>query len=112
MVIKSRGWDGRDIEHTWWETRNTYNVYCDAEGKRPLGRPKRRMRDNIKMYVEEIGWDVAKLIYMHLDKDRWRSLVNTIINFWFRKRRGISWIGEGLSASQQRVCSMKLIIHS
>jgi hypothetical protein len=41
------------------------------EGKRPLGRPRRRWVDNIKMDLGEIGWDV---------RDWWRALVNTVMN--------------------------------
>jgi hypothetical protein len=43
------------------------------EGKRPLGRPRRRLVDNIKMDLREIGWD-------GVDRDQWRALVNTILN--------------------------------
>jgi hypothetical protein len=42
------------------ETRNTYRMVGKPEGKRPLGRPRRRWVDNIKMDLREIGWDGGK----------------------------------------------------
>jgi hypothetical protein len=52
------------------------------EGKRPLGRPRRRWVDNIKMGLREIGWDGVDLIDMAQDRDQWRALVNTVLNLW------------------------------
>ena len=48
------------------------------EGKRPLGRPRRRWEDNIKMELREVGGDWLELAQ---DRDRWRALVNTVMNF-------------------------------
>jgi hypothetical protein len=50
------------------------------EGKRPLGRPRRRWEDNIKMDLREIGIDVANWIRLAQDKARWRACVNTVMN--------------------------------
>jgi hypothetical protein len=50
------------------------------EGKRPLGRPRRRWLNNIKMYLTEIGWDGRDWIDLALDRDQWRALVNMIMN--------------------------------
>jgi hypothetical protein len=50
------------------------------EGKRPLGKPRRRWMDNIKMVLREIGWDVMDWIDLAQDRDQWRALVNTVIN--------------------------------
>jgi hypothetical protein len=50
------------------------------EGKRSLGRPRRRWVDNIKMYLREIEWEVLDLIDMAQDWDQWRALVNTVLN--------------------------------
>jgi hypothetical protein len=52
------------------------------EGKRPLGRPRRRWVDNIKLGLRKIGWDGMDWIYLAPDRDQWRALVNTIMNFW------------------------------
>jgi hypothetical protein len=49
------------------------------EGKRPLGRPRRRWVDNIKMNLGEIGWD-RDSIGLAEDRDQWRALVNTVMN--------------------------------
>jgi hypothetical protein len=50
------------------------------EGKTPLGRPRRRWVDNIKMDLREIGWDDVDLIDMAQDRDQWRALANTVLN--------------------------------
>jgi hypothetical protein len=50
------------------------------EGKRPLGRPRRRWVDNIKMDLGEMGWDCMDWIDLAQDRDQWRPLVNTVIN--------------------------------
>jgi hypothetical protein len=47
------------------------------EGKRPLGRPRCRWEDNIKMDVREIGWGGMDWINLAQDRDRWRALVST-----------------------------------
>jgi hypothetical protein len=49
------------------------------EGKRPLGRPRRRWVDNIKMDLREIGWDGVDWIDLTQDRDQWRALVNTVM---------------------------------
>jgi hypothetical protein len=50
------------------------------EGKRPLGRPRRRCVDNIKMDLREIGWHGIDWIDLAQIRDQWRTLVNTVIN--------------------------------
>jgi hypothetical protein len=52
------------------------------EGKRPLGRPRRRWVNNIKMDVRETGWDGGDWIDLAQDRDRWRALMNTVMNLW------------------------------
>jgi hypothetical protein len=49
------------------------------EGKRPLGRPRRRWVDNIKMDLKEIGWDVMDWIDLNQDRGQWRAPVNTVM---------------------------------
>jgi hypothetical protein len=50
------------------------------EGKRPLGRPRRRWVDNIKIDLGEIGWDGRDWIELAQDRYRWRALVITVMN--------------------------------
>jgi hypothetical protein len=50
------------------------------EGKGPLGRPRRRWVDNIRMDLREIGGDDVDWIHLAQDRDRWRALVNTVMN--------------------------------
>jgi hypothetical protein len=50
------------------------------EGKRPLGRPRRRWIDNIKMDISEIGLSVVGWIALAQDRYRWRALVNSVMN--------------------------------
>ena len=50
------------------------------EGKRPLGRPRRRWEDNIKMYLWEVGGGGDWMEFAQ-DRDRWRTVVNTVMNF-------------------------------
>jgi hypothetical protein len=50
------------------------------EGKRPLGRLRRRWEDNIKMDLREIGIDGANWIRLDKDRVRWRAFVNTVMN--------------------------------
>jgi hypothetical protein len=63
------------------ETRNAYRMLLGKpEGKRRLGRPRRRWVDNIKMDLREIGWDGMDWIQLAQDRDQWRALVNTVMN--------------------------------
>ena len=50
------------------------------EGKRPLGRPRRRWEDNIKMDLQEVGCGGTDWIEMAQGRDRWRALVNAVMN--------------------------------
>ena len=49
------------------------------EGKRPLGRPRRRWKDNIRMDFQEVGCGVMNWIEVAQDRDRWRALVNAVM---------------------------------
>jgi hypothetical protein len=50
------------------------------EGNRPLARPRRRWDDNIKMHLQEVGWEGMDWIDLAQDMDRWRALVNAVMN--------------------------------
>jgi hypothetical protein len=61
--------------------RGVYRVLLEKpEGKRPLGILKRRWEDNIKMDIQEVGCGVMKWIELAQDRDRWRALVNAVMN--------------------------------
>jgi hypothetical protein len=63
------------------EKRNAYRILVGKpEGKRPLGRPRRRWVDNIKMDLREMGWDEADWMDIAQDRVKWRALVNTVLN--------------------------------
>jgi hypothetical protein len=57
-----------------------YILVGKPEGKGPLGRPRRRWVDNIKMDLRKIEWDGTDWIEMAQDRDQWRALVNTVMN--------------------------------
>jgi hypothetical protein len=63
------------------EKRGMHSVLVGKpEGKRPLGRPRRRWEDNIKMDVEEVGGGRGDWMELAQDRDRWRTLVSTVKN--------------------------------
>jgi hypothetical protein len=63
------------------EKRNVYRLLVGKpEGKRPLGRPRRRWRDNFKMELLDIGLNVVDWIGLVQDRSRWRALVNSVMN--------------------------------
>jgi hypothetical protein len=65
-----------------WEKRNAHRILVGkSEGKRPLRIPRRRGVDSIKIYLIEIGWGGMVRIDLAQDRDRWRALVNTVMNF-------------------------------
>jgi len=63
--------------------RGVYRVLVwRPQGKRPLGRPRRRWEDNIKMDFSEIRIDGADWIQLALDRAQWRACVNTVMYLW------------------------------
>jgi hypothetical protein len=63
------------------QERNEYRVLMGKpEGKRPLGRQRRRWEDGIRMDLWEIGWGSVDWIQLAQDRDRWRAVVNTAMN--------------------------------
>jgi hypothetical protein len=80
-TIKSRRvkWEGPCS--TNGEKRNAYRLLVGKpEGKRPLGRLRRRWVDNIRMDLGEVGWGDVDWIGLSKDRNRWRALVNALSN--------------------------------
>jgi hypothetical protein len=64
------------------EKRYAYRILVGKpEGKRLLGRPRRRWVVNIKINLRDIGWGHMEWIDLVQDKDKWRAFVNTVVNF-------------------------------
>jgi hypothetical protein len=88
-VIKARRmrWAGHVAR--MGEVRSAYNILVGKpEGRRPLGRTRRRWEDNIKMGLREIGFGDVDWIHLARDRDRWRALVNTVMNLRVPKNAG------------------------
>jgi hypothetical protein len=63
------------------EERGVYRVLVvKHEGKRPLGRPRRRWEDNIKINLQEVGCGGMNWTGLAQERDRWRALVNAVMN--------------------------------
>jgi hypothetical protein len=62
----------------------------EPEGKRPVGRPRRKWEDYIKMDLQEVGGSCADWMESAQGRERWRALVGTVRNLRVPKRRGIS----------------------
>jgi hypothetical protein len=80
-MIKSRSmrWAGQATR--MGEKRNAYRILMGKpEGKRPLGRPRRRLVDNIKIHLREMGWEGMDSIDVTQVRGQWRALVNTVMN--------------------------------
>ena len=81
-VVKSRRmrWAGHVAR--MGEGRGVHRVLVGKpEGKRPLGRPRRRWKDNIKMDLQEVEGGCEDWMELAQDRDRWRALVSTVMNF-------------------------------
>jgi hypothetical protein len=81
-IIKARmKWVGNAAR--MGEKRNAYRLFVGKpEGGRPLGRPRRRWMDNIRMDLVEVRWGDVDWIGLAQDRNRWRALVNSVLNLW------------------------------
>jgi hypothetical protein len=78
-MIQSRKMRGAGHVACMGEKRN-WILMGKLEGKRPLGRPRRMWKDNIRMDLRDIGWGCMDWIELAQDRDQWRALVNTVMN--------------------------------
>jgi hypothetical protein len=63
--------------------RNVYKIVVrKPEGKRPLGRPRCRWEDNIRMDIRKMGWEDVNWIHLAQDRDQWQTVMNTLMNIW------------------------------
>ena len=91
LVVKSRRMRWAGHVSRMGEGRGVYRVLVGKpEGKRPMGRPRRRWENNIKMDLQEVGGDCGDWMELAQDRDRWRALVSTVMNVRVPKMRGIS----------------------
>ena len=89
------------------EGRGVHRVLVEKlEGKRPLGRPRRRWEDNIKMDLQEVGGSCGDWMELAQDRDRWRALVGMVRNLRVPKMRGISCL-----AAEQVSFSRRTLLH-
>ena len=83
-VVKSRRMRWAEHVARIGEGRGVHRVLVGKpEGKRPLVRPRRRWEDNNKMDLQEVGGDCGDWMELGQDRDRWRALVSTVMNFRF-----------------------------
>jgi hypothetical protein len=80
-IIKSRRMRRAGHVARMGKKRNAYRILVGKpEGKRPLGRPRRRWVDNIRLDLGEVGWGDVDWIGLAQDRNRWRALVNSVLN--------------------------------
>ena len=92
------------------EKRGAYRVLVGKpEGKRPLGRSRGRLEDNIKMDLQVRVGDMA-WIDLAQDRDRWRDLGKAVLILWVPKNAGNFLTGEDRSSSEEGLCSMVLLL--
>jgi hypothetical protein len=83
-IIRARRmrWAGH-VARMWGYKRNVCRLLVGKpEGRRLLGRPRRRWLDNIRMDLVEVGWGDVDWIGLANGRGRWRALVNSVLNLW------------------------------
>jgi hypothetical protein len=86
------------------ENRNAYRLLVGKpKGKRPLGRPRRRLVDNVRMDLGEMGWSDVDWIGLAQYRNRWRALVNSVLNL--RIPRNAGKLSSGLTSSCLSSCA-------
>jgi hypothetical protein len=93
---------------TYGERRAVYMVLVEKP-KRPLGSPRRRWEDNIKMDLQEVGLGVMDWIVLAQDRDGWRVLVNVVMNLRVTLNAGSFVLAENRLTSQEEFCSMPYV---
>jgi hypothetical protein len=92
------------------EKRIAYRLLvAKSERKRPLGRPRRRWVHNIRMDLVEVGWGDVDWIGLANDRDRWGSLVNSVLNLRVRQNVGKYRVSKQLGISGVVLSSVELV---
>jgi hypothetical protein len=92
-----------EICSTNGEKRNAYRILLGKpEGKTPLGKPRCSWVHNIKTDLREIGWDGVDWIDTAQDRDKWRALVNTVLNLRVKSNSGKFLSGCTISSFSRR----------
>jgi hypothetical protein len=95
------------------EKRNAYRLLVRmAEEKRPLGRLRHRWVYDIRMDLGEVGWGDVDWIGLARDRNRWRALVNAVVNFGFHKMLGNYRVASQLVVSRVVLSSIELVSQS
>ena len=105
-VIKSRRMRWAGHVERMGEERGVYRVLVGKpEGRRPLGRPRRRWVDNIRTDLQEVGCDYMDWIGLAQDRDRWRTLVSAVMNL------GVPWNAGNFLTSCKPVSFSRRTLH-
>jgi hypothetical protein len=108
-IVRRMRWAGHVAR--MGEGRGVYRVLVGrSEGKRPLGRPRRKWEENIKLDLRDIGIEGANWIRLAQDRVQWQAFVNTVMNLlvpW--RKQDIFWHAEWLSAFQIMSCTMEWV---
>jgi hypothetical protein len=97
MKVRRMRWAGHVTQ--MGEKRNAYRLLVGKpEGRRPVGRPRRRWLNNIRMDLVEVGWGDVDWIGLAQDRDRWRALANSVLNLQ------VPWNAGKLSSVMQYGC--------
>jgi hypothetical protein len=92
------------------QKRNVYRVLAqESEGTNPLGQSKCRWRDNIKTDVKVIGWENLDTTHLAQNRDKWRAVVNKVMNIGSNKILDISRPAKESLACQEGFCSTVLV---
>jgi hypothetical protein len=80
IQYKLTGWAGHVAR--MGEKRNAYRLLVGKPVGKRLGRPRHRWVDNIRMDLGEVGWSDVDWIGLAEDRNKWRALVNSVLNLW------------------------------
>jgi hypothetical protein len=107
FLLRIMRWEGHVAR--MGEGRGVYRVLVGKpEGKKPLGRHRRRWEDNIKADLQEVGCEGVDWIELAQDRDRWRALVNVVMKLWAAQNAGnLLTIAANRLTSQEGLWSMQ-----